>query len=256
MNSKRLLQDFLDLRVNDLIKLLLSPSQMVSYFVKKLGRYEFIKLLTGVERLDTILELEKCLMRNNEFYNAINERLIQYKRIWIGGTSLYSVLYLLVRLIKPRYIVETGALHGHSSAFMLQGLHDNNQGELISIDLPAYSFIKDSIVEDYLPLGCEPGWGVPDYLRYRHRLIMGDSKKLLKQYLQECGEIDMFFHDSLHTFEHMYFEYNCVWPYLSPGGLLISDDIYAWGAKGVFYRFAKDRGKDYRTCGNFGGIKK
>ena len=36
--------------------------------------------------------------------------------------------------------------------------------------------------------------------------------------------IDVFIHDSLHTYDHMLSEYHAAYPRLRPGGLLISDD--------------------------------
>jgi hypothetical protein len=35
----------------------------------------------------------------------------------------------------------------------------------------------------------------------------------------------MFLHDSLHTYRNMKLEFTTVWPKLSPGGVLISDDV-------------------------------
>jgi len=35
----------------------------------------------------------------------------------------------------------------------------------------------------------------------------------------------MFLHDSKHTYEHMMWEFNIVWPTLNDSGILISDDI-------------------------------
>ncbi|MBS7618991.1 hypothetical protein KEJ25_10485, partial [Candidatus Bathyarchaeota archaeon] len=43
-------------------------------------------------------------------------------------------LYLIVRVLRPKYVVETGVSAGRSSAFILCGLCDNGEGELYSID--------------------------------------------------------------------------------------------------------------------------
>jgi hypothetical protein len=41
--------------------------------------------------------------------------------------------------------------------------------------------------------------------------------------------VDIFFHDDLHTPEHMKWEYDLVWPHHAPSGVLISDDAnYGW----------------------------
>jgi hypothetical protein len=252
----QLSKDFLDLQVRDLIKLVLRPTQVAPYFFRKADRHEFVRFLTGLETSHLLPELEKGLMQNEKFYAEINKKLIAGKAKRMEATFWYSILYLLVRVLKPRQVVETGVFDGLSSAFILQGLEDNAQGELISIDLPAVSPITHSIKGDCLPPGCDPGWVVPDYLRSRYRLVLDDSKRVLQSILDECGEIGLFVHDSLHTFEHMYFEYRTAWPYLVEGGVLLSDDIFAWGSKGAFFRFAKEEGRVYRTHGGYGGIKK
>ena len=107
--------------------------------------------------------------------------------------------------------------------------------------------------ETTLPLGCRPGWIVPDCLREKYHLALGDSRELLPQLLRMHPKIDIFFHDSLHTFEHMYFEFTTSWPHLSDGGLLLSDDIL-WNR--AFHRFCHEMGKQYVRLEGFGAVRK
>ena len=60
---------------------------------------------------------------------------------------------------------------------------------------------------------------VPEYRKHRWTLILGDAKKELPIALKELNKISIFFHDSLHTYEHMMFEYLIAWPYMTKGGL-------------------------------------
>lgn len=62
-------------------------------------------------------------------------------------------------------------------------------------------------------------------MRKRWRLVLGDSRKELPRLLDELKEIDIFCHDSLHTYDHMLFEYQLAWRYLRHGGVLLSDDV-------------------------------
>jgi len=57
-------------------------------------------------------------------------------------------------------------------------------------------------------------------------IIFGDSKVILPELLAKLGSIDVFFHDSLHTYEHMMFEFKTALPKIDKGGYLISDDIH------------------------------
>lgn len=123
--------------------------------------------------------------------------------------------YAIVRALKPDLVVETGVANGVSSAYLLLALERNGTGALHSIELGDTTF---------LPAGRVSGWIVPDWLRTRWSLHWGDSRQLLPALLEELGTIDIFIHDSLHTYEHMTFEYEQAYPHLRPGGILISDD--------------------------------
>ena len=78
------------------------------------------------------------------------------------------------------------------------------------------------------------GYIVPAHLRKRWDLRLGDSKILLHPLLNELEEIDIFIHDSLHTYDHMMYEYTEAWPFINKSGLLISHDIQMSRAFKIF----------------------
>jgi hypothetical protein len=102
-----------------------------------------------------------------------------------------------------------------TSAYILAALEANEQGHLYSIDLPPLGKNGD----DYV------GWLVPNELQKRWSLRRGTSRRLLGPLIAELGAIDLFVHDSLHTYKNMKHEFETVWPDLRVGGVLISDDI-------------------------------
>jgi predicted O-methyltransferase YrrM len=163
-----------------------------------------------------------------------------------------ELVYLAVRLLRPAVVVETGTFSGFVSTFILRALADNEQGELVSLDLPARQAIPHA-VDHALPAGDEPGWIVPPDLRSRFRLVTGDTRETLEPTLAEVGPIDVFLHDSLHTTRHMLFEYRAAWKALRPGGLLISDDIFMTPA---FWLFGKGHRLPFRHVGNVGIVRK
>jgi hypothetical protein len=136
-----------------------------------------------------------------------------------------QVLYCVTRHLKPEKVVETGVFNGYSTYAFLKALNRNKKGFLYSIDLPSYFESKDVPPELRLPKGKHPGWAVPDYLKDRWGLILGKSKEKLPPLLERLGQIDIFCHDSEHTYENMMFEYKTAFPYIRKGGILISDDI-------------------------------
>lgn len=100
---------------------------------------------------------------------------------------------------------------------MLRALDRNGRGLLVSIDLPSTD----------LPAGVEgPGWLVPDELRTRWRLELGDARKRLRALVAEHAPIGLFLHDFDHSREHQEFEFRTVQPHLAAGGVMISDQDY------------------------------
>ncbi len=59
---------------------------------------------------------------------------------------------------------------------------------------------------------------------------------MVPELLAQLGTVDVFIHDSLHTYEHMKFEFEQAYPHIRPGGLLISDDAL-WNSS--FQEFAQ-----------------
>lgn len=124
--------------------------------------------------------------------------------------------YALVRALAPAVIVETGVANGISSSYLLLACHLNRKGIVYSIDINNGEF---------LPPGKATGWIVPDYLSARWTLMLADARKALPSLLSRLGDIDMFIHDSAHTYDQMRFEFEESYSHLRPQGLLLSDDV-------------------------------
>jgi predicted O-methyltransferase YrrM len=158
----------------------------------------------------------------------------QFRELAIASADLFAkkVLcqYAAVRALKPDCILETGIANGVSSAYLLLALQKNGRGRLHSVGLadPAY-----------LPAGREPGWFVPKWLREPWQVHIGEAREILPPLLSEVGRIDIFIHDSLHTYEHMFWEFEIAYPSLRPGGLLFADDVL-WN--NAFQDFARKTG--------------
>ena len=135
------------------------------------------------------------------------------KSLSISSASI-PLLYLLVRALQPRIVVETGVAAGHSSSSILLALKENGQGDLYSIDLPSKKRLEDGNIYQ----AKEAGYAVPYKLRHRWNLIFGDARDELSPLLARLGEIDIFIHNSLHTEKHMMWEYETAWTQLRRGG--------------------------------------
>ena len=133
----------------------------------------------------------------------------------LGSTPVFDceTIYLLVRALKPDVVVETGVCYGASSAYILEALKHNRRGALYSIDL---GNAADEPPNDFF---------VRPRSKDRWHLIVGDCKEQLPQLLARLGQIDLFHHDSLHSYEHMMWEYDTAFPHLAPNGVLSSHDV-------------------------------
>ena len=134
---------------------------------------------------------------------------------WSATTELAATTCVLIRLLKPEIVVETGVGAGVTSWTILHAMEQNGVGKLISIDLPTPN-------TELLP---GVGYLVPRELRHRWDLRTGPSRKLLPRVLKEMGRADIFLHDSRHSYSNQLREYRTAWPFIKKGGMLISDDV-------------------------------
>lgn len=183
-----------------------------------------------------------------------------------GGRGFYAQirapyeLYALVRLLRPHHVIEVGVSSGVSSSYFLRALRKNRAGQLHSIDLPTpqkgAKFRPRSDSPVALPPGRTTGWAVPASLRKGWDLRIGPSQDLLPGLTEELDRVDIFLHDSLHTFEHATFELTTVDPKVPPGGVFLADNT-AW-LGGALDRFAESKGTRavYRKGIDLGGFAK
>ena len=212
-------------------------------------------------------ELEKYLQTQFDEYNSyINSKDFKISKFFkenpAGRLNRPSqghagfFLYILVRSLKPEFFLETGVSAGESSTYILQAMHDNNFGKLFSIDFP--SAIVEKGLTTIMPEGKTSGWAIPENLKDRWELSLGKSEELLPKILERQKKIDVFMHDSLHTYDHMMFEYTTSWDFIKKNGLLLSDDIVVMNGKGhsPFVDFAESKQKEIVVYNVLGGLRK
>jgi GT2 family glycosyltransferase len=206
----------------------------------------FIKKVFGEQAKPLEFKLE-----TDQIQNELTEK---WNNAWSGRRTGFMdfscsvLLYHIIRWFKPAIVVETGVANGVTSTFILSAMDANNKGNLYSIDWPGD---KDST---FVQEGKEIGWMVPDQLRKRWTLEIGRSEEKLVPILEGLREIDIFLHDSDHSYETMMYEYKAAWPYLVKNGLLLSDDVKMNTA---FVEFAKDMSRLTMIYkGRFGIVQK
>ena len=153
-------------------------------------------------------------IRASDFTKEMIRRRDAYGCEGVMGALDCAMLYGLTRWLRPAVIVESGGYIGMSSAFILKALADE---KLTTAKLYSIEWSQD----------CEQGALIPEELRSASAGFVpmpGKVEDFLKR-----GElpsfIDMFLHDSSHSYRHMLWEFRQFWPRLRDGGLLVSHDV-------------------------------
>jgi len=133
-------------------------------------------------------------------------------------------LYSLVRLVRPKSLVESGVASGVSSAFLLMGSKANRVGILHSIDFPVARNRTGRNESWAIPSGMSSGWAIPNKLKRKWDLRQGRSEDLLEPLLKEIGTLDFYCHDSPVDQKHFAFEMKAIRNHLRPGSLVVSDN--------------------------------
>lgn len=192
----------------------------------------FEKLEDHLKKFEESKKNEKFPSKNNPYQHA--------------GLNLKNCRLLcnLIVFSKPNLVFETGVAYGLSSSYILFGLDFIKQGKLISTDYIFFPFHSEDTV----------GQAIPNYLKSRHELVVSRSKEKLYDVLKNTSSIDVFLHDSNHTYKHMMLEFKTAWPNIKNDGFLLSDNVH-WND--AFLDFADSiNKKPFITHEGFGIIQK
>ena len=194
-------------------------------FLRRLSEYleckDLVKYFDEINgKSEIILDMENSVK---------DEPFFETKKFEIFDFRLFRIVnYVLVREFKPNVFIETGVMHGLTSQFLLHAITRNQSGKLISIDYPSYYETGPSNKDGYmetLPPKREPGWAVLEKYKPNWELLIGKSVDKLPEVFEQHPVIDIFLHDSEHTYETMWNELTMSWDKIKNGGLLICDNI-------------------------------
>lgn len=164
----------------------------------------------------------------NNFNKLKSEKYPSKKKPYPVDYSINSdsrkFLYSIIRILKPTNIIETGVAYGTSSAYILKGLQDNGMGRLYSVDSVFRPWQSEEMIGSIIPENLKKNWN----------LVVGKSSEKLQEIFEELDKIDIFIHDSSHTYKNMMFEFNIAIKNIKKNGMIISDDVLGNDA---FYDF-------------------
>jgi predicted O-methyltransferase YrrM len=141
--------------------------------------------------------------------DEMNDRL-EYPE-WYAIESETSFLYYAAcRHFAPGNVLETGIANGHSTFFLLQAMKKNGKGSLHSVDIAEN--VGSLLTEEE-----RAGWTL--------HVLGSPQRKSFSRILDSVSPLDLFVHDSDHTYGWQMFEYRVARKALSKQGVLLSDDI-------------------------------
>ncbi|MHB8560216.1 MAG: class I SAM-dependent methyltransferase [Thermoplasmataceae archaeon] len=182
-------------------------------FLVRDGIDSFDKFTDFLRSLFDLQSIElNCLTELKTLYkNSINKiRDFYGEEISLSVLSLEEsmAIYFSIIRLKPETVIETGVSDGMSSLFVLSALQKNGRGNLYSIDFPEVGMPR--------LYGKEPGWIVDDSLRSQWSIIYGKSSEKLPFLLRDVKQVDVFLHDSEHSYSNMKFEFSTVLERMHP----------------------------------------
>ena len=141
-------------------------------------------------------EFRKTMAEAQGIADYVDSR-IGNKDFWQVSYEELKFLYAAVRHMNAKVVSETGVGPGTTSTAILTALKHTG-GKLVSFDLGRKYGSEDETEA--------VGLVVPEDFRSRWTLILGDSMKTMEKGLEENGPVDVSFHDSDPTYDHVLFE--------------------------------------------------
>jgi predicted O-methyltransferase YrrM len=140
-------------------------------------------------------------MRSSEFRSVSDERIGYSRRVgW----------YALVRLLKPRVVIETGVDKGLGAAVLCAALRRN-----IAEGHPGKYYGTDIVPT--------AGWLLKPPYSDIGQILVGDSIESLNALTEE---VDLFINDSDHSADYEAREYETILPKMSPRGVILGDNSH------------------------------
>ena len=194
------------------------------FFHQKYPGEDITKFEQEIKEIDTHVE---------NFFRRLSDKKYPSKEMpypidYSISSDSRKFLYILCRITKPKNVIETGVAYGLSSFYILSALKKNKFGKLTSIDSVFRPWQSEAMIGSIIPKNLRDNW----------KLVLGKSNEKLLDEFKKINDVEIFIHDSLHTYKNMTFEFNCAIDNIKDRGIIISDDILDNDA---YYDFIKDK---------------
>lgn len=222
-----------------------------------LGYYD--ELLNDSRLLEEINKKMETAVRKHGFKKGIFAKGSIDCLDWFAYQRI--LIYVLVRFLKPKHVLETGVFYGGNTVFLLAAAMRNKTSKVHSVDLPdskiralnevakdphaRHPLVGDSELYDK---SLSPGFIIPDYLKDQWDFTEGSSLEVIPRY---DHKFSLYLHDSDHSYGFLNQEISLAYQKLSSDAVLVVDDLN-WSnsffklcsERNLYPLLATDNGKD------------
>ena len=156
-----------------------------------------------------------------------------YVKDWAMAKKHGLILYNTIRNKRPDCVLETGVANGFSTRIILEAMEKNGSGKLYSVD------IKNDVGK-FVKAG-------PSKIKKRWNLIINKKMRQLDSLIKRGG-LDIFIHDSDHSYKNMIYEFDVAYKRVRSGGLIMSDDT---NSNSAFLDFCRSKGLNFELYPSF-----
>jgi len=182
-------------------------------------------VLRNYIRINTPVQLHEFVIMGGTFFNKPGKLIDSlwntpqnpllgkgefYPKFYDSNPGTLELLAMLTKKIRPTTVIETGVANGASTKMFLSSFTEFNltKSNLYSID------INPQVATPFLLSN-------PQF-----HFICIDSRESFTSAMLKIGTVDLFYHDSNHSYNNQMHEYSIAWEMLnSDNGILVSDDI-------------------------------
>ena len=184
------------------------------YDLTEKNRKDLVSLLSWVLKkpVNLLTEYQNEITSNDKLIQQIEKSLkdkLKLKDLKMGFGRRES-WYIIIRSIKPKFIIETGVHQGVGACVIASALAKNKEegypGEYIGIDIdPKAGFLFNDLFSDF------------------GEIIYSDSLEALRRF---TGKLDLFINDSDHSSDYENSEYQLIIEKLSKTGIILGDNSH------------------------------
>jgi predicted O-methyltransferase YrrM len=184
------------------------------YDLTEKNRKDLVSLLSWVLKkpVNLLTEYQNEITSNDKLIQQIEKSLkdkLNLKDLKMGFGRRES-WYIIIRSIKPKFIIETGVHQGVGACVIASALAKNKEegysGEYIGIDIdPKAGFLFNDLFSDF------------------GEIIYSDSLEALRRF---TGKLDLFINDSDHSSDYENSEYQLIIEKLSKTGIILGDNSH------------------------------